>query len=201
MRILNWTIAGTVLGSTAGLVSAILLTGITPGGFNRAETVFVNGWFSDWSIGTDGGDRYVKAWVARHGLLAMRKTEAVYFIRTVDDDGEALTENCRYVVTGGTLPAGWWSITLYDRLGYLPMNDDGKLSFDASEVAGSTSWSFEVSAEKPVGDVGWVSSRGGEAFDLTLRLYLPDPALLDDPEGQAGFPAVRRLSCAEGGGS
>ncbi|MEX0286332.1 MAG: DUF1214 domain-containing protein [Paracoccaceae bacterium] len=200
MRVFYFTIAGAILGLFAGLASAILMSGITPGGLDRAETVSINRWVSDWSIGSEASGRYVKAWVARHGLLAMRKSEAVYFIRNVDDDGQPLTEQCQYRVSGGDLPSGWWSITLYDRLGYLPMNADAHLSVDATDATGAA-WAFDVAATRPEGNTLWLSSAKAEGFDLTLRLYQPDQSFLDAPLAELGFPSVQRLSCDGEAGS
>ena len=94
---------GIVLGSLSGLVSALYLTGMTDNGLRRDQPVYVDGWVSDWSIGSEASGRYLKAWVARRGLLAMRKSEAVYFNRSTDNDGAPLRESCRYLVSGADL--------------------------------------------------------------------------------------------------
>ncbi len=194
MRIVYFAFAGAVLGALAGLVSALLLSGLLNSGVQRAEEVRIEGWSSDWSLGTEAPNRYLKAWVARYGLLAMQKSEAVYFRRLQDDDGAPLREGCAYEVSGGALPAQWWSVTLYDRLGYLPMNTDAHLSIDATRAPGAH-WRFQVSARPPEGDMLWVSSRNSETFDLTLRLYQPDPAFLAEPLRWSGFPRIHRLRC------
>ena len=195
MRLIYWVAAGSFVGSIAGLISALFLTGVASFGIQRADSVMIDDWFSDWTIGTEGSSRYLKAWIARNGLLAMRKSEAIYFVRTTDDTGQSLRETCRYLVSGGDLPAAWWSITLYDASGYLPMNTDAHLSFDASDRS-ETVWSFEVAKSEPVGGIAWVSSKASERFDLTLRLYLPDPEFLADPQNKNAFPTVKRLSCS-----
>ena len=191
---------GIVLGSLSGLVSALYLTGMTDNGLRRDQPVYVDGWVSDWSIGSEASGRYLKAWVARRGLLAMRKSEAVYFNRSTDNDGAPLRESCRYLVSGADLPGGWWSVTLYDRLSYLPMNTDGHMSYDAS-AAGPGAWQFEIGPTRPVGDVDWVSSKNGEGFDLTLRIYQPEQAFLDAPMRGWTLPEVQLLSCDTGGSS
>jgi len=42
---------------------------------------------------------------------------------------------------------------------------------------------------------GWISSRGAGNFDLTLRLYVPDPALLANPGKTVAAPRIERLEC------
>lgn len=199
MRVIYWAIGGVVLGGVFGLMSAVYLSGITPSGMNRSTPVIVDGWRTEWSIGSPAAGRYQKAWVARYGLMAMQKSEAVSFIRNHDDQGKPLREDCRYLVSGADLPGEWWSVTLYDRLAYLPNNTDGHLSFDASDATNRYDWQFEVAPERPKDGTAWVSSRAAETFDLTLRLYRPDPEFLNNPGRGIPFPAITRLSCTQGG--
>ena len=187
------------LGLALGFGSALWLAGLWPQRTNMAfGNVDVGGWRSDFAIGSKAADPYVRARVARHGLLALAKTEAVYFTRATDDEGAPLREGCSYRLSGGQMPAGWWSVTLYDGQSMLPANTDGALSIDA-ERAGGGAWSAVIAPERPAGEGLWISSRGADTFDLTLRLYMPDVALLADPNTALTPPVIKRLSCGEGG--
>lgn len=186
-----------LLGIALGLASALYMAGLLPGmkplDFGDVE---VNGWRSDFAIGSEAADPYTRARVARHGLLALAKSEAVYFTRTADVSGEPLREDCDYRVTGGAMPAQWWSLTLYNSDSMLPINEDAALSVDATSVTGSTDdWSALVSATEPEPGVAWISSRKAGRFDLMLRLYVPTEALLADPEAALTPPIVERLEC------
>ncbi|WP_084420966.1 DUF1214 domain-containing protein [Henriciella litoralis] len=202
MRILLISLIAAVCGTAIGAVSALWMGGLLSGGLRIGDSIKVDDWSSDWSIGSEAANPYVRARIARVGLLALRKEEAVYFNRAVDDEGRALTEACTYRVSAGALPAEWWSITLYDRDSRLPMNTDGALSFDATDAADlgdAGDWSFTISPAKGTGPKRqWVSSKAADVFDLTLRLYLPTDALLDDPAAALRPPRIERLSC-EGG--
>lgn len=101
-----------VIGLVAGAISAIYLAGLGTLRNPLGEQVFLNNWASNWTIGTKASDPYTKAWVARYGLLAMRRSEAVYFIANRDENGDRLSEQCSYWLTGGNLPAKWWSFTV-----------------------------------------------------------------------------------------
>lgn len=190
-----------ILGLAAGTVSALWLGGLMKSGPRLGTGFNIEEWRSDWSIGSDTANPYIRARIARHGLLALRKEEAVYFNRSVDDEGRPLSEACSYRVSGGSFPAEWWSVTLYDGESRLPMNEDGALSFDATDAAEfgtPAAWSFEISAQQgETPERQWVSSRAAGAFDLTLRLYLPNALLLEDPASVMRPPAVERLSCEE----
>ena len=193
-----------VLGLIFGGASAVWLGGLIPNSPRTGDTINIHGWQSDWSIGSTSANPYVRARVARNGLLAMRKEEAVYFATLTDDTGARLKDACTYRVTGGDFPAKWWSITLYDADSRLPMNEDQHLSFDqtkARSLSGGNDgrWSFQISQEPPASDTAaWVSSRAASSFDVMLRLYQPNTALLADPEAELEPPTIEQLSCTDG---
>lgn len=199
-----WALAGLVLGT----LSALWAGGLFGYGPKFGQTVSVEGWQSDWSIGSQAANPWLRARIARHGLLALRKDEAVYFTRSTDAEGRVLRSTCDYRLSGGAQPAAWWSITLYAAGSRLPMNTDSALSIDATQVAeaggqaanqsGSQSgatWAATISPEQPGSGGLWLSSRGADRFDLTLRLYRPDAALLDEPERTLAPPLVERTTC------
>lgn len=249
------SVTGLGLGGVSALYMAGLLGGRSPSAF---ADISKDHWSSDWSIGSNAADPYVRARVARHGLLALAKEEAVYFTRAVDDDGLPLTDRCSYEITGGAQDALWWSITLYDQESRLPMNGDHALSLDAtkvkthqekgssnhaitagdlaninnparrpndmaetSKINGSNKWSAIIAPTQPNSPQSqdeqnsqnslsqppdrhisehrtntlWLSSRAAGTFDLTLRLYRPSAALLENPVQVLNAPAIRRLSC------
>jgi hypothetical protein len=186
-----------VAGCGIGLGSALWAAGLLPGANTMAfGDVDVRGWRSDFAIGSEAADPYTRARVARHGLLALAKSEAVYFTRTTDDDGAPLLETCTYRLSGGTMPAGWWSVTLYDAASMLPANSDGALSIDASR-AGAGPWKAVIAAQRPEDAEHWISSRKAGTFDLTLRLYMPEPAVIATPTTALDPPRIERLGCGD----
>lgn len=189
--------AAAFAGCALGLGSALAMAGLWPGSSSLAfGDVDVGGWRSDFAIGSKAADPYIRARVARHGLLALAKSEAVYFTRAVDDDGKPLREACTYRLSGGPMPAGWWSVTLYNAASMLPANTDAALSIDASR-AGTGAWVAVIAAKRPEGADHWISSRKAGRFDLTLRLYMPEEALLTDPADALVPPRIARLACEE----
>jgi len=182
-------------GLALGLGSALWLAGLWPARSTMAfGDVDVGGWRSDFAIGSEAADPYTRARVARHGLLALAKTEAVYFTRATDDAGAPLREGCSYRLAGGAMPAGWWSVTLYDGQSMLPANTDGALSIDA-ERAGGGAWSAVIAPKRPADGGLWISSKGAGTFDLTLRLYMPSPELLAKPNAALKPPRIERIAC------
>jgi hypothetical protein len=153
-----------------------------------------------WSIDLDraGEDAglYQRGITAVQVLLALAKEEAVYFVAAADDDGDPLRGDCTYRVTGGDLPATWWSLTLYDGA-YLPENDDEHLSVDATsvEVAPDGAWSAYLGTS-PDADGDWISTNGADRPNLVLRLYVPEDSVLADPT-TVPVPRITRLACGD----
>lgn len=196
-------LAMAIIGAVTGIASALYMAGLwstmKPQDFGDIK---IGGWFSDFAIGSDAADPYTRARVARHGLLALAKSEAVYFTTRTDKDGQPFSDTCTYSLTGGSMPAKWWSITLYNEDSYLPDNDDAALSVDATSVqpGADGSWSATISAQRPQSQgtedrPNWISSRNAGRFDLTLRLYEPEAALLDTPQETLKPPVITQLSC------
>jgi len=195
MRRAGAYLVAVIAGAILGLGSALWMAGLWP---DRSKMAFgdidVHGWRSDFAIGSEAADPYTRLRVARHGLLALAQTEAVYFTRAVDDAGAPLSEGCTYRLSGGPMPAGWWSVTLYDGQSMLPANTDNALSIDGGR-AGGGAWSAVIAPRRPADEGMWISSRGAGRFDLTLRLYMPEAALIAAPQTALDPPRVERVEC------
>ena len=205
MRLAVLIFAAAVLGLMGGLGSALTLSGLGSDRIRLGEIVEIDGWRSNWSIGTEAVDPYTKAWIARFGLFALRREEAVYFYTTVDAAGQPLDEECVYALDVDEQPGSWWSVTVYDGEGYLPKNADARLSFDATKAQDLRSRRVVLSAEMPEAgaetgedDGYWISTRNAGAFDVTLRVYQPTPVAIENPAQAFVLPPIERLSCAGG---
>ncbi|MFM5953286.1 MAG: DUF1214 domain-containing protein [Novosphingobium sp.] len=189
-RISLLTLASTVaLGLTAGLLSGWLAITGGMGGQSYA------GWYGSSVTGSADAGPWLRARVAVSGLLALNKSQAIYFTRKTDDSGERLREECRYRVSGGALPGRWWSVTVYAADNFLPLNDDDALSFDATEATPDATgqWAAILAPTRPAGGA-WASTRKAGAFDITLRIYQPSAAAQAD-FGAIPMPRVTRLDC------
>lgn len=187
----RWAIAATVaVGLVAGLGSG--WWAIT-GGMGGES---FSGWYGSSVTGSADAGPWLRARVAKSGLLALNKSQAIYFTRKTDDAGEPLREACRYRISGGPVPGRWWSVTVYAADNYLPVNSDGALSFDATEVKpdAAGNWSA-LAATRPEPGQAWVSTRNAGQFDMTLRIYQPDRSAQDDFRS-IPMPRITRLDCA-----
>ena len=183
-----------VLGLIAGGAGAVgLVFGpIEMGGLSAGP------WRTNTMIGNPDAGPVVRAAVARRGLLALNRSETVYFNAGVDSEGRPLSEDCAYRVTFHEEPAArWWSLTLYAEDDFLAVNGREAHSINAEHAAGAAEdpMSVIVSARSDWPS-WWISAENAGAFDLTLRLYHPDPAIIEDP-ARAGLPEIERIGCGE----
>lgn len=186
-----WAKGATVsLGLMVGLLSGWAAITGGMGGQNYS------GWYGSSVTGSTDADPWLRARVAVSGLLALNKSQAIYFTRKTDDAGDPLREECRYRVTGGPLPGKWWSVTVYAADNYLPLNDDDALSFDATEVKpdAAGAWAAVLAPVRPASGEAWASTRKAGEFDITLRIYQPDQGAVAD-YASIPMPKVTKLDC------
>ena len=152
-------------------------------------------WTSGSDFGTADAGMKTRAVVARRGLLALPAREARYYNAAVDDDGATLDAHCTYRITGGALPAKWWSLTMYDTAGYLVRNPANVYSIGnvALSPAEQDRWTIMVAPDRQA--THWLPTGGSGDFNLTLRVYLPADRGRGDPP-RAILPSITKESCA-----
>lgn len=154
-------------------------------------------WSTALNYGLKNTDELTRAAVARRGLLALPKTETVYWAATRDTDGALLDGRCTYAMTGPALDSRWWSVTLYDKQGYLIDNAADIWSFSSASLSDAErkqGWRVTISPVRPA-QGHWLPSPKDQNFELTLRLYNPGPSFIKNP-AQAALPSLTKESCA-----
>ena len=184
-------LAGTyALAVILGLASVVwALRGPLPG----AQAVRVGAWSGSTLTGSPQADAHTRARVAVEGLLALGRSETMYYVADQDDQGQPLRSRCRYRIEGPAPAARWWSVTAYGGDFYLFDAPQGRYSLNAQGLALDASGRFAMATgpqESP--GLPWLPTPGDQALVLTLRLYNPDTALQSDP-AQLAAPSIRRL--------
>ena len=185
LKIFAVVVTGTVLGLLATL--AILMHG-TMGG-----EVADGPWRTSLETGSVQSGPYLRASVALHGLLALNRSETIYYTAARDGSGALLDGACSYRIEGRDPPTRWWSITAYGADDYLIPNPANLYSASRQSVhrAGDGRFTVTVARAKAQGD--WIPVAAGR-FTLTLRLYNPDPAVAADP-AHAALPTIVKEGC------
>lgn len=183
---------GIIVGLAVGGGAAWRATGK---GFDHGDVT--NGaWTTSLTYGTNSTDPLTRAAVARRGLLALPAAETVYWAANKDSEGRPLDGSCTYAMTGPALDSRWWSVTFYDRDGYLVANAANVYSFSGASItpAEQSGWRVTISPAKPASG-HWLPSAKGQPFELTLRMYNPGPGFMKAPD-KAVLPTLKREACA-----
>lgn len=158
-----------------------------------------------WQMNTDTmgvyGNYYLKrAIVALVGLGANQPEDAIYPMLLVDNSGEPLTGDRKYVLrfTKEQLPPvdAFWSITMYDEAGFQVANPLNRFAIgdrDALKFNEDGSLDIYFQHETPGADKesNWLPSPASGRLGITMRLYAPHPKALDGRWTPPGVSRVR----------
>lgn len=181
--------------AVVGILGGALVAGQSVRSGALGSNVTIGPWVTGSDFGTAEASARTRAVVALRGLLALPASEARYYTAATDDAGRPLDGRCRYRLSGGALPAKWWSITVYDGAGYLVKNDAGLYSLGSAALGPGEQprWNVVLAPDRQPGH--WLPSGGIDHVELTLRTYLP----ADGGRGnltRAQLPAIVREGCA-----
>lgn len=156
--------------------------------------VRVGPWTTGRDVGTAHADMKTRAIVALRGLLALPASEARYFTATVDSAGAPLSGKCSYALSGGTIEARWWSVTLYDRGGWLIRNAWSRHSIGSARIPADAAshWTVLIGPAEQPGL--WIPTGTDGRFELTLRAYRPQGAMARDP-ARISLPTITKGEC------
>ncbi len=179
--------AGLAVG--AGSAWAVIQKGLNDGRLSNGA------WSTSLNFGTGDTDALTRASVALRGILALPSGEAVYWNAAQDSDGKPLDGSCTYAMTGKAIDARWWSVTYYDRQGYLVANPANIWSFSGVSIspAERDGWRVTIGPDRAAGH--WLPSKRDQKFELTLRMYNPGSGFRANPAG-ANLPVLKKERCA-----
>jgi hypothetical protein len=152
------------------------------------QSIDAKGWiFADPDIGAFGTDYRLRAEIAVVGIGANTPEEAIYPGALADSDGALLdgANDYRMVFPADDMPPAryFWSLTMYDREGFLVDNPIDRYSLGPSHPPLITrddgSIVVAVSHDEPTeADVNWLPAPNA-GFRLNMRLYGPRKPALD----------------------
>ena len=151
-------------------------------------------WRTGEKVGTADASVATRATVALRGLLALPEREAIYFNASTDSQGRQLVGKCRYRVSGGAIDARWWSLTLYDKAGYLIPNPASVYSVGSAAIPSKekANWTVDIARQRT--GAHWIAMPDDQPFELTLRAYHPSRELLAR-RGSVPLPRIERGEC------
>jgi hypothetical protein len=186
LKVLGVLVIGTLLGLAA--TWATVIRGGWGGNLSDGP------WKTNLNTGSTEGSMYLRAQVAVHGLLALNRSETIYYTANTDSAGERLRGACVYRIDGRDPPTRWWSITAYGADDYLIPNQAGVYSASMNSVARAGDGRFAVTVAKAGSGANWIPVADGP-FSLSIRLYNPDANVAADP-AHVALPTIRKERCS-----
>ena len=150
-----------------------------------------------------GTDYFTRTAVAKSNIFVNSPNETKYFYQDLDSTGGRLNGAHSYTVTFAkdALPPvkGFWSLTMYDAEGFQVPNPINRFAIgdrDALKLNVDGSLDLYIQNESPGRDKesNWLPAPKSGELGLTLRLYAPQPQVLD---GRWNPPAIKQAAMAE----
>lgn len=151
-------------------------------------------WRTNLLAGSREADAYTRARISLGAVLALDRSETLYYTTEHDDDGNTLRAECRYRIDGTPPPARWWSITAYAADNFLFANAERRYSVSGENAPLDNQGRFMTLVGPNAADTDrfWIPTAGTGGMRLTLRLYGAGEPLQRDP-GALAAPSVKRL--------
>ncbi|MBF6241032.1 DUF1254 domain-containing protein [Nocardia otitidiscaviarum] len=160
----------------------------------------VNGWkIARSDIGDYGTNYAARALVAYGGLGANLPQDAIYPATRVDDQNTQLIADRTYVLhfAADQIPPvkGFWSLTMYNEQGFFVDNPINRYAVRGERLTNNPDGSVDIYIQRenpgPEKESNWLPTPASGDFNLMLRTYWPDQAIVD---GSWNPPAVTRTN-------
>jgi hypothetical protein len=190
LKYLLAAVVALIVGGAIGYFSPLRL----PELIARSASVKNGPWFTNLTTGSTEANIYTRAWIAKHALLALTKSETLYYRAYSDDEGEPLIGTCDYRIEGKALDTRWWSITAYGADDFLILNEENRYSYSGSEVAHDADGRYRIYLSRTSKEGNWLPTGNEERFSLTLRLYNPGQTFYQNP-ATVELPHIIKEGC------
>lgn len=162
-------------------------------GGNNPDELHVGAWTINTLAGSKAANALTRARIAISGILALDRKETVYYFCHQDDTGAPLDPDGDWEISGQPFDCRWWSFTLYDEDHFLIDNPARRYSVHSDNVVFNADGSYRIVVSRNQHGANWLSAGNAKKLSLTLRLYNPSDAVLNNLGG-VKMPTVRRLT-------
>lgn len=152
-------------------------------------------WIAVPGAGSPEPDPYARASMARRGRVPLALGDGLELFAQSDDTGEPLRLGCEYEISGGSMPARYWTLALMEPSGQAVATPLGRAGFTSHELLRREDGSYSITLAPQARPGNWLSSNGTGHFRLALRLYDTPLTTRTERTGTTSFPSIRKVSC------
>lgn len=149
-------------------------------------------------------DAKQRALIAMAGLFALRESEVLYFVASVDSDGEPLSSDHEYRMEGPAPDARYWSYTMYGHDYFLVDNPKNIYGYnmddiqyiddsDNPEMPSNLMGNHQVTLSNKEGGDNWLPTGNEDQFYITLRMYNPSPSVYNNL-ATINLPTIKKIN-------
>jgi hypothetical protein len=159
---------------------------------DNPDEIQIGAWTTNKLAGSSAANALTRARIAIHGILAMHRQETIYFFSSKDDLGNLLDPDVDWEIRGRVFDCRWWSFTLYDEEYQLIESLSRRYSVHSDNVVPEPDGSYRIVISRGKSSTNWLAAGNARRLMVTLRLYNPSQAILDDV-GKVALPQIRRI--------
>jgi hypothetical protein len=159
---------------------------------DNPDEIRIGAWTTNKLAGSSAANALTRARIAIHGILAMHRQETIYFFASQDDLGNALTPDHDWEIAGRGFPCRWWSFTVYDEEYQLIESLSRRYSVHSDNVVPEVDGSYRIVVSRGNPNTNWLACGNAKTLMVTIRLYNPSQAALDDVTS-VKLPSIRRI--------
>ena len=168
---------------------------VTARGRDNPDELHIGAWTINTLAGSKAANALTRARIAISGILALDRKETVYYFCHQDDAGHTLDPDSDWEIVGKPFDCRWWSFTLYDEDHLLIDNPARRYSVHSDNIVFNSDGSYRIVISRNQHGANWLAAGNARKLSLTLRLYNPSDAVLNNL-GAVKVPTVRRLGAS-----
>ncbi len=178
------------VGVSTGLGSAYLAVQEF-GGFHAIRS---NGWIARPGSGSPDADPYEQARRTRSHHIPLGTGEGLTFQADRDGAGEPLLGTCDYVISGRSLPARLWTLTVLDQNGQPIANPSARYGMHSREMLFNKDNTFRLSLSRRPKSGNWLPTGTAPALTLVIHLY-DSPVASGSDLAEVTMPVIEKGDC------
>ena len=154
----------------------------------------VGPWTAWPDVGSATPNPYTRGHLTRTAALQLGTSEGLQFTATTDSDGQTLSLDCTYRITGKTPLATFWTLVAVNDTGINLARQGEDPAMRSGAIARADDGSILIYVGKRLAPQNWLELTGDGPFRLVLTLY--DTAVFSGfGTGGETMPAIQREGC------